>query len=174
MPYSFEIIRDMSPLNPREEYDHAFTLCFVENRYITGDTTISPYFEPDHESRIIFPVYAYIHSGIALSTAPFSCPWDSGRIGYASIKKADFLREFYGEKARHLTKKRRARALEILKGELEEFQAYLDGDVFGYVIRDEEGEEIESCFGYYGEQYAEEEARAIVDHLNHQQKEQAA
>lgn len=27
-------------------------------------------------------VYAYIHGGVAFSTGPFSCPWDSGVVGF--------------------------------------------------------------------------------------------
>jgi hypothetical protein len=28
------------------------------------------------------PIYAYIHSGVTISTEPFTCRWDSGVIGY--------------------------------------------------------------------------------------------
>lgn len=30
----------------------------------------------------VVPVYAYSHGGVRLSTWPFSCPWDSGHIGF--------------------------------------------------------------------------------------------
>lgn len=36
----------------------------------------------------ITPVYMYDHSGISLSNTPFSCPWDSGQVGYALIRKS--------------------------------------------------------------------------------------
>jgi hypothetical protein len=45
----------------------------------------------------IFPVYAYIHSGIALSTSrgyPFDCPWDSGQLGFALVSNAKIQEEF--------------------------------------------------------------------------------
>jgi len=29
-----------------------------------------------------YPVYAYIHGGITVSTTPFSCRWDSGVLGF--------------------------------------------------------------------------------------------
>ena len=172
MPYTLEIVRDPFPANPREEFDHVFTLHFTNNRYISGDETINPDRPLDPSGLIVFPVFAYIHSGVALSVAPFSCPWDSGQIGYATVSKADFLREFFGNSARLLTKARRARALEVLKIELEEFQAYIDGDVFGYVIKDADDNEIFSCWGYYGEQYAEEDGQAHLESL--EAKEQAA
>ena len=38
------------------------------------------------------PVYAYDHSGIALSCTPFSCRWDSGQVGYIVVTR-DQLRK---------------------------------------------------------------------------------
>ena len=46
----------------------------------------------------IYPVYAYIHSGIALSTTnrryPFNDVWDSGLLGYAMVSNATIHEEF--------------------------------------------------------------------------------
>jgi hypothetical protein len=39
----------------------------------------------------------YEHGGIAVSTKPFSCPWDSGRIGFIFVSK-EKLRKEYGVK----------------------------------------------------------------------------
>ena len=33
-------------------------------------------------SLVCLPVYMYDHSGITVSTSPFSCNWDSGQIGW--------------------------------------------------------------------------------------------
>ena len=33
------------------------------------------------------------------------------------------------------------------------YDQYLTGDVWGYVIEDSESHEIESCWGFYGEDY---------------------
>jgi len=39
---------------------------------------------------IMLPLYLYDHSGITMSTGKFSCPWDSGQVGwiYCTIEKA--------------------------------------------------------------------------------------
>jgi hypothetical protein len=46
----------------------------------------------------IFPVYAYIHSGIALSTSRvgylFNDVWDSGQLGFALVSNAKIQEEF--------------------------------------------------------------------------------
>jgi len=40
---------------------------------------------------------------------------------------------------------------------VKEWQSYCDGEVYGYVVEDEEGEEIDSCWGYVGDiDYCEE------------------
>ena len=39
------------------------------------------------ERTTIKNVYKYEHGGIALSTSPFNCPWDSGQIGYIYMLK---------------------------------------------------------------------------------------
>lgn len=62
----------------------------------------------------------------------------------------------------------RSASMRLLKGELEEFGKYLQGDVYGYVITgpDNTGKEIEeSCWGFYGMDYVREEAKSIAEHI---------
>ena len=47
---------------------------------------------------IVLPVYLYDHSGISLSTAPFSCSWDSGQVGYIYELKSNIRKEFNVQK----------------------------------------------------------------------------
>lgn len=46
----------------------------------------------------IFPVYAYEHGQIGLSTSrnryPFDCPWDGGQLGFALVSNAKIQEEF--------------------------------------------------------------------------------
>lgn len=39
---------------------------------------------------VILPLYLYDHSGITISTGPFSCPWDSGQVGWIYAPKDTF------------------------------------------------------------------------------------
>jgi len=54
---------------------------------------------------------------------------------------------------------------ESLRGELETWRQYLEGDVYGYVVKDPSGNETDdgSLWGLYGSEYAEQEARAALD-----------
>lgn len=54
-------------------------------------------------------------------------------------------------------------AEEALRGELKEWAEYAAGDVYGYVIEDAEGKTLDSLWGLYGREYAEEEARRAAD-----------
>lgn len=99
------------------------------------------------------PVYAYVHSGATIragETNPFSCPWDSGRSGWVYTTREKVLAEYGGKR---MTKAIKERALTHLREEVEAFDIYLRGEVYGYVVEhlvDGEWEQRDSCWGYYG------------------------
>lgn len=62
-------------------------------------------------------------------------------------------------------------AEKALRGELEVWQQYFDGDVYGYVVADDKGNHVDSCWGFYGQSYAEEEGREAFEHTLTQQAE---
>ena len=110
---------------------------------------------------VALPLYLYDHSGITMNCEGFSCPWDSGQVGYIYVSKKDVLREFGGER---LSKTKLKRALEVLKGEVRTYAQYLEGDVWGYTI-EKNGVEIDSLYGMYGLDYAKEEMKMVVASL---------
>jgi hypothetical protein len=93
---------------------------------------------------LILELYLYDHSGLTMSTAPFSCPWDSGQIGLMVMTKEQARKEYGNDPEAE------EKALKYMRGEVKEYSAYLEGDVFGWEIIDPEGDIIDSCFGYYG------------------------
>ena len=67
-------------------------------------------------------------------------------------------------------------AMEAMEAGAKEIGAWMWGDVYGYVIEDENGDHIESCYGYYGDEtidkYVIPEAKNIIDdHLARLEKE---
>lgn len=94
----------------------------------------------------LLPLYLYDHSGITMSTSPFSCPWDSGMIGaiFVTWKK---LRSEIGEDCI------KEDALRVLKCEVDVYDSYLRGEVYGFVVKDPKGEDIDdgSCWGFFGD-----------------------
>jgi hypothetical protein len=134
------------------------------------------------------PIYMYDHSGITISTSPFSCSWDSGRVGWGVISHEKARREIGGDEATL-----EERALSQIDAEVEHYDAYLRGDIAYYAIYDvsnllsdgasvdtltpeeieDEGDELDSCYGFVGDTaYCIEQMRAVAQgYVAHKEKE---
>ena len=132
----------------------------------------------------IFPVEAYIHSGIHLNlfTGTKFCIFDSSVSGYVLVRKTSFSEED---------------SIKVAESLISDWNMYLSGEVYGYIIekpkttysitkeefdkellegttiRDLESkfsistewEEVDSCWGYYGDpnDFCLSEAKEIID-----------
>jgi len=101
---------------------------------------------------IILPLYLYDHSGITMNTTGFSCPWDSGQVGWIYVSKEKVRKEY---EVKRITKKIRDRVIAVLKSEVKIYSQWLEGNVFGFVLKDAEDNEIDSCWGFYGDDWKE-------------------
>ncbi len=101
------------------------------------------------------PVYAYVHSGTQLSTTPFSCSFDSGLAGFIACSRED-AKDWFGKDVPE------DRVLEVLRSEVEEFSKFLQGDVYIITIY-VDGKEEETIGGFYGFDYAVEEAKVMAE-----------
>lgn len=99
---------------------------------------------------IMLPIYMYDHSGITISTGPFSCKWDSGQVGFIYISKKKAKKEYNWK---NMSRDREKTIKEYLEGEVETYNQYLTGDVYGYFISNEEDDHIDSCWGFYGHDF---------------------
>ena len=142
---TIKIETDHSPSNPRVDHDNVGVMYCEHGRYELGDRRADdPRTLPKKTIAISAPIYLYDHSGLTVSHGAFSCQWDSGQIGmhYITVAKAD---KEWGKG------KWTIKQLEnLLKSELEIYDHYLQGNVWGYVIEDEDGETTDSCWGFYG------------------------
>jgi hypothetical protein len=98
------IVYDVEPANPRLERDNTGHMVCWHNRSVLGDK--HKFYDPedfdltsrewtgDDRIAVILNVYAYEHSGITVSTSPFTCPWDSGQVGYIYLTRGDCLKEW--------------------------------------------------------------------------------
>jgi len=112
---------------------------------------------------IWLPLYIYDHSGIAMSTESFTCPWDSGQVGFIYVSK-DRVRKEY--KWKRLTKKRVHQIENILESEVEEYHFYLCGEVYCAKVEDEDGNTVDSVCGLYGWEYAVEHGKEMLDYAS--------
>lgn len=118
----------------------------------------------EDKGTIIKKLFLYDHSGITISTSPFSCRWDSGQIGWIYITKEKIEAEGWTPE----------QANNYLDGEVEVYDNYLTGEVYGFTIEDADGEEVESCWGYYGNDGKEsmiKECKHTIDYLVKKQEE---
>ena len=161
---------DGSYCNPRENDGNLTTILGFHKRYKIGDT--NPYgteryagwddleraVRMDNPGAIILPLYMLDHSGTALSTTPFACPWDSGRVGFVLATRAK-IKECYGWA--RLTPKRRDKIHEAMRAEVAEYGAWCNGEVYGYTVSEpgDPDTEADSCWGFIGFDYVREAAK---------------
>ena len=98
---------------------------------------------------VIHPLYAYEHGGLMIGLSrdkyPFNCRWDGYQIGFI-VTPAKYK-------------------MDIINSILDDYNCWLNGDVWGYTIYDENDEEVESSFNYYGYSVAEQCMNDMIKEL---------
>jgi len=135
------------------------------SRYVLGTEALSSDEMSALQDRVntgevkALPVYAYVHSGVVLSTSQFDDIWDSGRSGFV-----------YSEDA--------AVTEDMLRGYVEAYNKCLAGDTWGFVVEEaveligqredgttverEEWVEVDSCWGFLG---SDPEQNGMKEHV---------
>ena len=170
--YKLEIFDDLNPCSPRE-FDNLGTMVCFHRRYNLGDETelkssdfssweeLENYLYKEENALIAIPVFMYDHSGLWINTTGFSCPWDSGQVGYIYVSKEKVRREY---SCKRISKKLKEMIREILCSEVDLYNDYLSGNVYGFTLTDKENaEEIDSSCGFYGTDYIE---NGIFDYVS--------
>jgi hypothetical protein len=167
-----KVLHDSSADSPRE-WDNLGTMVCFHNRYDLGDNhnynsddynnweEMKKAIEKEENTAVILPLYLYDHSGISISTGAFSCRWDSGQIGFIFVSKEKALQEFGGK---IVTAKLKEKLERILNGEVETYDQYVRGEVYGFQIVDEDDNHIDSCYGFYGTDFA---TNGMLDYIDH-------
>lgn len=120
------------------------------------------------------PVHLYNHSGISISTSysyPYNCRWDSGTIGFLVVTKEDIRKNW---NIKRVTQHYIDWAERLAESELNTLDQELRGEVYGYMLYDENGDVEDSCGGFYGSdlmengmsEYLDEKyVKALVDEI---------
>lgn len=169
-----KIFYDLYPESPREWSNVGTMICSHRN-YTLGDEQFSPdeyegwedlykHLREERKAEIILPLFLYDHSGITMYTTGDGGyrqheAWDSGQVGFIYCTQEDIDREWDGDAKQ---------AEECLRGEIKTYDQYLTGDVYGFSITNPKtGEEIDSCWGFYGIEYVKQEAESIANEFQH-------
>lgn len=183
--YKINIFPDTDVESPRTEMDNLGTMWCLSRTYLWGDQNgekSNPYKFNDfrnheefhqllvkhHKAMVILPVFAYVHGGTTMATTPFHCPWDSGQCGWIFVTNAQIRKEYSLPRNKKIPQEILDKVHEVLKGEVETYAQWLEGNIYGYQIEGPDGEDGDSCWGYYGSDYEESDllpqARAAIDH----------
>jgi hypothetical protein len=171
--HRIEVCYDEEPLNPRRDWDHCSTMLCFHGRYDLGDDkdkcpSIDPrdfegweemeaHLRKEEGAVIVLPLSLYDHSGITMVVGSAS-GWDCGQVGWIYATRAAILENF-GRKV--LSKKLLARAEAGLRAEVETYDQYLTGQVYGYVVKGPDCDD--SCWGFFNQEDMVAEAKASID-----------
>jgi len=178
--HSIEIHIDDCPFSPREN-DNLGIIHAWHKRMNIGDEGYNYNLYSENEkdrlndnlkeakqnNDIVYPLYAYEHGNISLSLGnshyPFNDRWDAGQVGFIIVKRDKILEEF-GKK--RLSKKLKQKVKTIIELEIETYNQYINGDIYGYEIKDNQDNLIDSLWGIYGIEDTEEEAKGFIDNID--------
>lgn len=164
------IFQDEFPMNPLKDWDMQFIFsCFHRNYDLSckvnefpntqdGMRLFNEFKAEIGDKAVWFPIYIYDHSGITVNLTGFSCPWDSGQVGYVWQYKSVLMKN-YGQKK--WTKNFAQKMWDVAKSETATLDDYVTGNVYGYQIDKKETDEswddepkienIDSCYGFFGD-----------------------
>lgn len=173
-----EIYPDEFPDDPRK-WDNLGTMITSHRKYILGDECVGDFWmwllqsvgtdfewewydwfvshnapkkvrdrllERFKKQNIVLPLYLYDHSGLRLRTYGFHDPWDSGQVGFIFVPIKWVKKEFGWKR---LTRKRREHVEKLLRAEVDTYDQYLNGEVYCLVLKDDQGDIVDSVCGVY-------------------------
>jgi hypothetical protein len=178
--YTINIVPDSDPESPRSWDNLGTMVCFHKN-YDLGDKhefksndynnwkEVAKGIEEKEGAVIIFPLYLYDHSGLRMKIGSFQgllpqghAEFDTMQVGYIYCSHKKACKEF--DKKR-VSKSVIAKVAELLKQEVDRYDTYLAGGIVGFTVKDSKDEVIDSCWGYYENNQALQDAKGTVDHL---------
>lgn len=172
-----EIYYDESPGSTPRDWSNVGTMVCWHRGYDLGDRQpegrerdalergglrlLTRYLTMWSEATVVIPLGLYDHSGLTMYAgggphAFDSAGWDSGTVGFIFDTPAG--REECGTPLDRIE--------EVLRDEIDVYDQFLRGDVYGYVVAPN-SEEEESCWGFYGIDDVKQEAESIADSIAH-------
>jgi len=158
-----KVIQDDDPCSPHE-WDNLGKWMTWHRRYDLTDDSLKrlQHMDPEtfaeyaaKEGWTLFPLFMLDHSGVTFSVSPFGDPWDSGQLGYVVVTPESRAAIGSAEKDDET----------IVRAEVKIYSQWSSGDVWGYVVETEDGDVLDSCWGFIGDpDYAMTEGVAAAEH----------
>lgn len=178
--YNIRIYQDEQPMSPRDMDNLGTMVCFhreydglgdkhdLKSAQFSGWEELQAYLTTELGAKFIKPLFLYDHSGLRIKIGSFHgllpqghAEFDSGQVGFiyttdeAMIKAGLIIKDTTIMPLETLNK-----VDDILRGEVDTYDQYLRGEVYGYVISKAvccdkcgncEDIHVDSCWGNYGE-----------------------
>ena len=163
-----EIRYDEFSESPRDMTENIGTMVCSHSGYTLGDVqtelhTFEEYLKSKETSikdiAVILPLYLYDHSGISMSCGervwPYDDRWDSSSVGFIYVTKEKIRKEW---DISRISKDIQIHITEILESEVAEYDQYLTGDVYEFILYTKSTcslnevhlQETDRCSGFYG------------------------
>jgi hypothetical protein len=155
------LVQDEDPQSPENDDGiilvHYHRDCWIEAKDVVSKDEIAAWYHGEkikqEKEYHIFPVAAYIHSGVVLSVGDGGCfpdqRWDVSHVGAILVSKKEF--------------RMRKSALEIAESQIKWWNQYLSGDAYGCIketyANNKKPLDLDSCWGYYGYEDAKKELK---------------
>ena len=183
--YDIKIHQDEDPEDPREWGNLGKMVCSHKRYSLPNELNFDfdsceSWAEAEKElvevydAVIVLPLYMYDHSGLRIKVGSFNgllpdwhAYFDSGQIGFIVCRASDILKEYCiePEELRNNRESYIENAKSILLREVENYDYYVAGFVYGFIVENPDGEHVGSCCGFYGDtEYPLSEARQSVDY----------
>lgn len=183
--FTVKIMHDEEAPSPRESMTDGCGLALFHKRYdLPNDSGLDPDDFPTEQAfidalkektgaLIVARVYGYDHSGLSMSVSrayPYDDPWDSGVLGVGYVTPQNWS-DTQGESCKwENTPEQQAQAMQLIKGDIETYNMWANGEVYCYSITDFDGEIVDSCSDIYGLDDTVEEAVSAAQSLEHEPK----
>lgn len=191
--FKVRIVYDQDAPSPREMDNLATMVCWHDHNRM-GDVQRNRHSQDCSAKAIIrevrqsgdkvlamLPLYLYSHSGDTIRTTPFGDRWDSGQVGWAYVtRKSAEAMGCVGDRHDHVDGKAvkvgtwdKAALENAIRQEVENYDEYIRGECYGYIVEDKGGEEVPdgSCWGFVGDlPYVRKEAMGVAEHAEARDK----
>jgi hypothetical protein len=166
------IYYDEDAESPRK-WDNFGTMICSHKNYILGDEQFNPddydgweglkqHLIKERGAVIVLPLGLYDHSGITMYVGDSHDRWDGGQVGFIYCTQ-EAVDQYKGTPEENLKN-----AEACLKQEVETYDHYLTGEVYGFtIINQRTGEEVDSCWDFYDLEQIKQEANDVCDGYKH-------
>lgn len=158
--YFLSIERDPGPESPRTSMSNLTHMICWHSRYSLGDghnfadmDGLTDWLKEQEDSGdevYCRPLFLLDHGYLSISVQDFNDRWDSGCVGMVYALRSELVKagfDFTSVSWRNVAKG-------IVEDEVEYYDQYLSGEVYGYRLYEMEGNdlnEVDSCWGFYGD-----------------------